>query len=119
MLSYREDFAIARKNKSIGIGRHRPVTSRTWQQSSWYSRPFHIGRAPAILPASIYPAPLYKQPSRLSRRRLRLLSRIAVMESEIGSDLVGNVQVDDPVHEVEAGEADWEDDAGILVNRGR
>ena len=41
------------------------------------------------------------------------------MEFEVLGDHVGDVQVDDPVHEVEAGEADGEDDARVLVDVGR
>ena len=39
-------------------------------------------------------------------------------EDQIGYDLLGDVQVDDPVHQVEADEADREEDAAVLVNVG-
>ena len=41
------------------------------------------------------------------------------MDGEVGSDFIRDVQVDDPVHEVEAGEANWKDDSGVLVDTGR
>ena len=39
-----------------------------------------------------------------------------VEEDEVLRDLVADVQVDDPVHEVEAGEGDGEEDTAVLVN---
>ncbi len=41
------------------------------------------------------------------------------MDGEVGSDFIRDVQVDDPVHEVEAGEANWKDDSRIFVDTGR
>ena len=37
-------------------------------------------------------------------------------QHEVLGDLVADVQVDDPVHEVEAGEGDGEEDAAVLVD---
>lgn len=37
-------------------------------------------------------------------------------QDEVLGHLVADVQVDDPVHEVEAGEGDGEEDAAVLVN---
>ena len=37
---------------------------------------------------------------------------------QIGGHLVADVQVDDPVHEVEADERDGEHDAGVFVHVG-
>lgn len=44
--------------------------------------------------------------------------RSAFDEDEILGDNIGDVQIDDPIHEVEADEADGKDDAGVLVNVG-
>ena len=41
------------------------------------------------------------------------------MEGQVLSHHVRDVQVDDPVHEVEASETDGEDDARVLVDVGR
>ena len=46
--------------------------------------------------------------------RLRLL----IDEDEIVGQIVGNVQVNDPVHEIEADETDGEHDTRILVDIG-
>jgi len=39
-----------------------------------------------------------------------------VEQDEVLGHLVADVQVDDPVHEVEAGKGDGEEDAAVLVN---
>jgi hypothetical protein len=39
-------------------------------------------------------------------------------EDQVGDDLLRDVQVDDPVHQVEADEADGEENAAVLVNVG-
>ena len=47
-------------------------------------------------------------------------SRGGAEENQVGHNLLGDVEVNDPVHEVEAGEAHREEDAAVLVNvRGR
>ena len=45
--------------------------------------------------------------------------RVRVVDGEVGSNFIRDVQVDDPVHEVEAGEANWKDDSRIFVDGGR
>ncbi len=39
-------------------------------------------------------------------------------EDKVGDDLLRDVEVDDPVHQVEADEADGEEDAAVLVDVG-
>ena len=39
-----------------------------------------------------------------------------VEQDEVLGHLIADVQIDDPVHEVEAGEGDGEEDAAVLVN---
>ncbi|KAJ4429388.1 hypothetical protein ANN_21545 [Periplaneta americana] len=41
---------------------------------------------------------------------------VLIQEHQVVSDHVADVQIDDPVHEVEADEADREDDARVLVD---
>lgn len=41
------------------------------------------------------------------------------MDGEVGSHFVRDVEVDDPVHQVETGEGHREDDSGVLVDGGR
>lgn len=48
-----------------------------------------------------------------------IITSTAVDEFEIVCHDVGDMQVDDPVHEIEADEADGEDDPRVLVNVGR
>ena len=45
-------------------------------------------------------------------------SRAGAQQDQVRNDLLRDVEVDDPVHEVEAGEGDGEEDAGVLVNVG-
>lgn len=45
--------------------------------------------------------------------------RVGIVQREVLGGHLGDVHVDDPVHQVEAGEAHGEDDARVLVDGGR
>lgn len=60
-----------------------------------------------------WPTPLLRPSSKLSRASSHL---VLAQQHQVVGHHVAYVQVDDPVHEVEAHEADWKHYPGVLVN---